>query len=91
VTARRLDAPAKAQLWGLLVSGGLSFLLVHRSETMGVGPYAVGAGFAWAAWEFFWGRKLAFGRHAVIAGLLSGLIIPWAGVLAAFGLAALRP
>ncbi|MDX2276113.1 MAG: hypothetical protein NW206_11750 [Hyphomonadaceae bacterium] len=91
MAARRLDGPAKAQLWGFLVSGGLSFLLVNRSETLSVGPYIIGAGLAWAAWEFFWGRKLGLGPQALMAGLLSGLIIPWAGVLVSWGLGALRP
>jgi hypothetical protein len=86
-----LDAAAKAQAWGLLGSGALSFLLVYRSEALVIGPYAVGAGLTWAIWEFFWGRKLALGPHAVRAGLLSGLAIPWGGVLLAWALAALRP
>jgi hypothetical protein len=86
-----LDAAAKAQLWGLAVSGALSLLLVYRSTTMGLGPYVIGAGVTWAIWEFFWGRKLALGPHAVRAALLSGLAIPWGGVLLACALAALRP
>lgn len=86
-----LDAAAKAQLWALLVSGALSFLLVSRSDTLGVATYAVGVGVTWVIWEFFWGRKLALGPHAVRAAFISGLIIPWGGVLLAWALATLRP
>jgi hypothetical protein len=86
-----LDAAAKAQLWGLLVSGALSLLLVYRSETMGLGLYAIGIALTWTIWEYFWGRKLALGPHAVRAALISGLAIPWGGVLLAWALATLRP
>lgn len=86
-----LDAAAKAQLWGLLVSGTLSFLLVSHADALGIGPYAVGVAVTWAIWEFVWGRKLALGPRAVPAGLISGLAIPWGGVLLAWALATVRP
>lgn len=86
-----LDAAAKAQLWGLLVSGALTLLLVEHSQALGLPTYAVGVALTWVIWEFFWGRKLALSPHAVRVGLLSGLAIPWGGVLLAWALAALRP
>lgn len=74
-----------------MVSGAISFLLVYRSETLGLATYAIGVAATWVVWEFFWGRKLALGAHAVRAGLVSGLAIPWGGVLLAWALATLRP
>jgi hypothetical protein len=85
-----LDAAAKAQLWGLLVSVGLSVLLLRRME-LGLREYAIGAGLVWVIWELAAGSRLARGMHAVPAALLSGLAIPWGGFLLAWALAALRP
>lgn len=85
-----LDAAAKAQLWGLLVSAALSFWLTYRLE-LGLGLYVVGAGLTWVVWEFLWGRQLAAGPNAVLAGLLSGLAIPWGGFALAWGMENLRP
>ena len=85
-----LDAAAKAQLWGLAVSFALSFLLAYRME-LGLGLYVIGAGLTWMVWEFFWGRQLAAGAHAVPAALMSGLAIPWGGFALAFAVEHLRP
>ena len=85
-----LDAAAKAQLWGLLVSAGLSFLLLRRMG-LGVREYAIGAGLVWAVWELAAGSRLARSKHAVPAGLVSGLAIPWGGFVLAWALDALRP
>ena len=91
-TTRRpvLDGPAKAQLWGLLVSAAISFYLTYKME-FSLGAYAIGAGLTWIVWEWLWGRKLAATKHATLAALLSGLAIPWGGFALAFALVNLRP
>ncbi len=85
-----LDAAAKAQLWGLLVSASLSFLLLRRME-LGIREYAIGAGLVWVIWELAAGGRLARTKHAVAAALISGLAIPWGGFALAWALTALRP
>ena len=58
---------------------------------MGLNLYVIGFAATWLGWEFLFGRSFALGRHAVIAALLSGLAIPWGGVLLAWTVATIRP
>lgn len=85
-----LDGPAKAQLWGLLVSAAISFYFAYKLE-YGLGAYLIGAGLTWIVWEWLWGRKLAASSHATTAALLSGLAIPWGGFALAWASVNLRP
>ena len=85
-----LDAPAKAQLWGLVVSSALAFLVLRHTRYE-LSVVLVGAGLTWAAWEMLAGLKLAATRYAPLAALLSGLAIPWGGMALAWALIALRP
>lgn len=85
-----LDGPAKAQAFGLIVSACLVFLVL-RHVRYDLRVVLVGAGLAWAAWESFFGLKLAATRHAALAGLASGLAIPWGGMALAWLLVVLRP
>lgn len=83
----KLNAFAKAQLWGMAVGFALALLATDKSG-VGLPLYFLGWLGAWVAWEFVFGRHAPSERKDIPAlsyGIASGFLLPWVG----FALAAL--
>jgi hypothetical protein len=83
----QLNAFAKAQAWGLAVGFALALWTADKLS-YSVGIFILGTAAAWIGWEFFLGPRAPSHRTdipAMVYGITSGFVLPWAG----FGLAAL--
>jgi hypothetical protein len=86
-----LTPVAKAQLWGMLVGVALAWLAIDRME-LSYRIFFIGFAAAWVASEFYLARRLTgTDAKSIAIGVISGFSFPWAGVLLAFVLNALRP
>ncbi|MGE0742418.1 MAG: hypothetical protein AB7O98_13840 [Hyphomonadaceae bacterium] len=87
-----LTPVAKAQLWGMGVGFALALL---ATEHAGVSYRIFFLGFliAWVASEFYLAPRLVgrSDRGALITGVVSGFLFPWAGFAAAYLLNLARP
>jgi len=89
----KLNAFAKAQLWGMAVGFALALLATERLG-YGIRLYLVGFLISWVAWEFMFGPRAPSQRsdpRAIAVGIATGFAIPWGGFLLAFVAHALRP
>lgn len=89
----KLNAFAKAQLWGMALGFALA---LWSTDKLGLGLPLFFLGWlgAWVAWEFLFGRTAPSERKdmpAIIYGIVSGFILPWFGLALAAGFAYLRP
>jgi hypothetical protein len=89
----KLNAFAKAQLWGMAVGFALALLATDKLG-LGLPLFFVGWLGAWVGWEYFFARHAPSERRDVQAmayGIASGFILPWFGFALAAVFALLRP
>jgi hypothetical protein len=89
----KLNAFAKAQLWGMAVGFALA---LHVTNQLGFGLPLFFLGWlgAWVAWEFLFARTAPSERKdgpAMVYGIASGFILPWFGLVLTAIFALLRP
>ena len=89
----KLNAFAKAQLWGMAVGFALAMLATDKSG-FGLPLFFFGWLAAWAAWEWFFAKSAPSERKdlpAMAYGIASGMVLPWVGFLLAALVAMARP
>ena len=89
----RLNAFAKAQLWGMAVGFALALLATDKLG-YGLGLFVVGWALTWVASEYFFAKQMPSERKDIAAmaiGIATGFATPWGGFLLAALMNALRP
>jgi len=89
----KLNAFAKAQLWGMAVGFALALLATDKSG-FGLPLFFFGWLGAWVTWEFFFAKNAPSERKDVSAlsyGIVSGFVLPWVGFVLAALVALARP
>ncbi len=89
----KLNAFAKAQLWGMAVGFALALLATDKLG-YGLGLFVVGWLGSWLALEYFFAARMPSQRKDIAAmaiGIASGFATPWGGFLFAALMHALRP
>lgn len=89
----RLNAFAKAQLWGMAVGFALALLATDKLG-YALALFLIGWLLAWVASEYFFAKRMPSERKdaaAIMIGIASGFATPWGGFLLAALMQALRP
>lgn len=89
----KLNAFAKAQLWGMAVGFALAMLATDKLG-YGLPLFFIGWVLSWFAWEYFFARSAPSERRdlkAMLYGIVTGFIVPWGGFLLAALAAMARP
>lgn len=89
----KLNAFAKAQLWGMAVGFALAMLATDKLG-YGLGLFVVGWLGSWLALEYFTAARMPSHRKdgaALAIGIITGFATPWGGFLIAALANALRP
>jgi hypothetical protein len=89
----KLNAFAKAQLWGMAVGFALALLATDRLG-YGLGLFVAGWALTWVVSEYAFARHMPSERKdaaAIMIGIATGFATPWGGLLLAALMKALAP